>query len=293
MIDKIKELFGDRVIMNATDVEHANAYNWYQTPDGVAFGILVSSLTEKETNLLDVFLRPLPAHHVHFTKEQTIWKQLLFNGIHPDQTHSIETSRILQIQIQSHESEQELFEEAIQNMLSKKLIFLWQNPFNLLVIEPYTDEVMTPKQFKGLMQTIESDLYMKAIVFIGSSFESFQDALYCFEKESRIFEAILSIGLKDRVFTLPSSLPFYLLTQANADDLTFIRNQLIHEVEPELIDTVTMLLKCNLNYSLAAKNLFIHRNSLQYRMDKFSEKTGLDLKETPDAVTAYLLLQIK
>jgi DNA-binding PucR family transcriptional regulator len=34
-----------------------------------------------------------------------------------------------------------------------------------------------------------------------------------------------------------------------------------------------------LNASLTAKRLFIHRNSLQYRIDKFIERTGIDIRQ--------------
>ncbi|WP_235425173.1 helix-turn-helix domain-containing protein [Heyndrickxia ginsengihumi] len=41
------------------------------------------------------------------------------------------------------------------------------------------------------------------------------------------------------------------------------------------------------NTSLTSKQLFIHRNSLQYRIEKFEEKTNLNLKMFTDAMFAY------
>ncbi|MER2142109.1 MAG: helix-turn-helix domain-containing protein, partial [Priestia megaterium] len=46
----------------------------------------------------------------------------------------------------------------------------------------------------------------------------------------------------------------------------------------------------NLNVSLAAKKLYMHRNSLQYRIEKFIDRTHLDIKHFTGAVSAYLAI---
>ncbi|MBY6268509.1 helix-turn-helix domain-containing protein, partial [Parageobacillus thermoglucosidasius] len=51
--------------------------------------------------------------------------------------------------------------------------------------------------------------------------------------------------------------------------------------------------QCDLNVSLAAKKLYMHRNSLQYRIDKFIEKTGMDIKHFQGAVAVYLAMLIQ
>ena len=44
------------------------------------------------------------------------------------------------------------------------------------------------------------------------------------------------------------------------------------------------------NISSTAKELFMHRNTLQYRIDKFYDQTNLSLKNMDDLVLAYLLV---
>jgi len=44
----------------------------------------------------------------------------------------------------------------------------------------------------------------------------------------------------------------------------------------------------HMNISETAKEMFIHRNTLQYRLDKFTEKTGFDLKNYHSYITTYL-----
>jgi DNA-binding PucR family transcriptional regulator len=60
--------------------------------------------------------------------------------------------------------------------------------------------------------------------------------------------------------------------------------------DAELFHTIKTFFECNLNVSLAAKKLYIHRNSLQYRIEKFNERTGIDIKHFKGAVTTYLAM---
>jgi len=53
--------------------------------------------------------------------------------------------------------------------------------------------------------------------------------------------------------------------------------------DKELINTADKLLSCNLNISEASRNLYIHRNTLLYRIEKIKALTGLDIKRFDDA----------
>jgi DNA-binding PucR family transcriptional regulator len=48
--------------------------------------------------------------------------------------------------------------------------------------------------------------------------------------------------------------------------------------------------QCNLNISETAKELYMHRNSLQYRLDRFLEKTGIDVRQFQHAMPVYLAM---
>lgn len=61
-------------------------------------------------------------------------------------------------------------------------------------------------------------------------------------------------------------------------------------LSPEQIETLETLFRCQLNVSDAARQLYLHRNTLQYRLDKLTEQTGLDPRQFPDAVLLQLLL---
>ena len=61
----------------------------------------------------------------------------------------------------------------------------------------------------------------------------------------------------------------------------------------ELLETVSMFFEKDLNLSDTARQLYIHRNTLTYRLDKIEKITGLDLRRFDDAVTFRMLMEMK
>ncbi|MBP5772565.1 MAG: helix-turn-helix domain-containing protein [Eubacterium sp.] len=67
---------------------------------------------------------------------------------------------------------------------------------------------------------------------------------------------------------------------------------------PEVFDnetavTVEKMFENNLNISEAARQLFIHRNTLVYRVDKIKKSTGFDLREFEDAMMFKVVMMMK
>ncbi len=57
----------------------------------------------------------------------------------------------------------------------------------------------------------------------------------------------------------------------------------------EMVRTIDTFFDCHLNVSEAARRLYIHRNTLVYRLDKVQKSTGLDLRTFEDAITFRML----
>ena len=73
-----------------------------------------------------------------------------------------------------------------------------------------------------------------------------------------------------------------------------IRNEFyqMNSAEPlsgEMLDTVRVFLQNDLNLTASARQLFIHRNTLNYRLDKIKKEFGLDLRYFRDAVIFTLI----
>lgn len=64
------------------------------------------------------------------------------------------------------------------------------------------------------------------------------------------------------------------------------------KIDQEMIKTIDMFFKCGLNLSEASKELYIHRNTLIYRIEKIQKYTGFDIRNFNEAVifkTIYIL----
>jgi transcriptional regulator with PAS, ATPase and Fis domain len=61
-------------------------------------------------------------------------------------------------------------------------------------------------------------------------------------------------------------------------------NFALSKLDNEMIRTIEVFFKCGLNLSEAAKELYIHRNTLIYRLDKIQKITSYDIREFNNAM---------
>lgn len=78
-------------------------------------------------------------------------------------------------------------------------------------------------------------------------------------------------------------------------------NMFIHEIfdgkgpddfDEETLGTIHKFFENSLNVSETSRQLFIHRNTLVYRLDKLQKSTGLDLRVFEDAITFKIALMV-
>ncbi len=65
-----------------------------------------------------------------------------------------------------------------------------------------------------------------------------------------------------------------------------------HQFEEEELTTVFTFFDNNLNISETARQLYIHRNTLVYRLEKIQKKTGLDVRVFEDALTFKIAMMV-
>lgn len=122
---------------------------------------------------------------------------------------------------------------------------------------------------------------------LGESYAEAKHALevgYVFQPEERIY--IYSRLLLERfLMGIPQE------DCQHFHSLLFNRrtNKLFNE---EMLQTIDMFFRKDLNLSDTARQLFIHRNTLVYRLDKVQRLTGLDLRHFDDAVTFKILNEL-
>lgn len=64
------------------------------------------------------------------------------------------------------------------------------------------------------------------------------------------------------------------------------------DFDDETIATINKFFENSLNVSETSRQLYIHRNTLVYRLDKFEKSTGLDLRVFDDAITFKIALMV-
>ena len=74
-------------------------------------------------------------------------------------------------------------------------------------------------------------------------------------------------------------------------------NEVFGENVPETLDnetlsTINTFFENNLNVSETSRKLFIHRNTLVYRIEKLQKATGLDIRVFEDALTFKIALMV-
>lgn len=66
----------------------------------------------------------------------------------------------------------------------------------------------------------------------------------------------------------------------------------IESLDQETLFTIQKFFDNNLNVSETSRKLFVHRNTLVYRLEKIKKLTGLDLREFDDAIVFKVALMV-
>lgn len=67
----------------------------------------------------------------------------------------------------------------------------------------------------------------------------------------------------------------------------------IESLDQETLFTIQKFFENNLNVSETSRKLFVHRNTLVYRLEKIKKLTGLDLSEFDHAIVFKVALMVK
>ena len=95
-----------------------------------------------------------------------------------------------------------------------------------------------------------------------------------------------NLGIGRLIYQLPTTLCEMFLQEV------FKKNP-IDSLDKETLFTINKFFENNLVLSETARKLFVHRNTLVYRLEKIKKLTGLDLREFDDAITFKVALMVK
>ncbi len=165
-------------------------------------------------------------------------------------------------------------------------------------VRPGTDPKDLEKLARSIVDTLGSEFYTQAVVGIGTTVEGIKDLASSFKEAQvalevgKVFDnerAIIRydhLGVARLIYQLPTTLCEMFLREV------FKRGS-IESLDQETLFTIQKFFENNLNVSETSRKLFVHRNTLVYRLEKIKRLTGLDLREFDDAIVFKVALMVK
>ena len=151
---------------------------------------------------------------------------------------------------------------------------------------------------KKIEDTLRNDLFVKTVIGISTVVphlselaDTYKEAQTAIEV-GKVFENDKSIinyenlGIGRLIYQLPTTLCEIYLSEV------FEKNS-IEALDQETLFTINKFFENNLNVSETSRRLFVHRNTLVYRLEKIKRQTGLDLRCFDHAIVFKVALMVR
>ncbi|MCH4890889.1 hypothetical protein EZV73_25135 [Acidaminobacter sp. JC074] len=170
-----------------------------------------------------------------------------------------------------------------------EVLVLNQDMLLLIVNE---NESITPENVIG---HLEAEAMISAKVYVGPSVNAIEDLKTAYEKTQQLIS--LSVKNTDRIIRFKDVLYLKVLHHLSEENKVslmedYLKIYPVHQLNEELIETIYGFFNHNLNVTDTANALFLHRNTLVYRLNKILQLTNLDIKQFDDANIMRILLSL-
>ncbi|MBP9987906.1 MAG: helix-turn-helix domain-containing protein, partial [Ruminococcus sp.] len=154
------------------------------------------------------------------------------------------------------------------------------------------------KLASSIIDTLSTELYVHAVVGIGNTVVGIKELARSFKEAQislevgKVFDTDRSIVSYDRlgiarlIYQLPTTICEMFLREV-------FKKGSIESLDHETLFTIQKFFENSLNVSETSRKLFVHRNTLVYRLEKIKKLTGLDLREFDDAIVFKVALMVK
>jgi hypothetical protein len=300
MIDKIKTLFGSESVSVTPDESTYMDYSWFSTENQEIFGIKKISISEEQNNLLECLFTKLESDTILMPSAQSEWFQYLFfsKGYNPfsfESEVSLPTSiRFIHFYSNQLFSSKNEFEEAIRAFFHKEVIVVWNSAKEGVIIEKIIDQPFNKEFLEHMQEIIAADLYHDVTFFVGKRYCPLANLSLYFDIEHQCFKKALSVKKQKNILWFSKEMLYYILSFLPDDLQKELPNLFLNDmkIDDPILSTVKIFLQQNLNVTATSKKAFLHRNTVQYRLDKFSEQTGIDLKHFEDGLVIFLAIHL-
>lgn len=192
----------------------------------------------------------------------------------------------------------ELIEGMFPNKQTDLIVSIDEN--NVALVKEFEDEPPLSELqsiARSICDNINTEVMAKAIVGIGTVVGNVKEIARSY-KEARVAlevgkvfddeKYILSyedLGIGRLIYQLPTTLCELFLTEV-------FKKGSIDDLDQEIIFTIQKFFENNLNVSETSRQLYVHRNTLVYRLDKIQKITGLDLRVFDQAIIFKVAMMV-
>ena len=150
----------------------------------------------------------------------------------------------------------------------------------------------------GMEETLKNELNIKCVIGIGTVSDHLRELADSYKEAQtaidvgKVFDTEKSIinyeklGIGRLIYQLPTTLCEIFLSEV------FKKNS-IDSLDQETLFTINKFFENNLNVSETSRKLFVHRNTLVYRLEKIKKLTGLDLRQFDHAIVFKVALMVR
>ena len=193
--------------------------------------------------------------------------------------------------------------EMLQNMFPDKtkdyVISVGEHDIVLVKdMKPGTDTKEIEKIATNIADTLSTEFYAKVSIGISTMVDNIKDLAKAYKEAQvalevgKVFETEKNIvsyenlGIGRLIYQLPTTLCEMFLQEV-------FKKESLDSLDRETLMTIQAFFENNLNVSETSRKLFVHRNTLVYRLEKIRKLTGLDLREFEHAITFKVALMVK
>ena len=165
-------------------------------------------------------------------------------------------------------------------------------------IKPDYDMREIENMARSIADTISTEFYSKVYIGIGTAVENLKDLSKSYKEAQvalevgKVFDTEKDVitydnlGIGRLIYQLPQSLCEMFLQEV-------FKKGPLESLDRDTLITIQAFFENNLNVSETSRKLFVHRNTLVYRLEKIRKLTGLDLREFEHAITFKVALMVK
>ena len=192
--------------------------------------------------------------------------------------------------------------DIVQNLFPDKskdfVISINENDIALVKeTKPGIDPKTVEKLAASIADTISGEFYVHVVIGIGTTVDNLKDLARSFKEAQtalevgKVFDTEKTIvpydnlGIARLIYQLPTTLCETYLKEV-------FKLGSIESLDGETLFTIQRFFENNLNVSETSRRLFVHRNTLVYRLEKIKKITGLDLREFDHAIVFKIALMV-